>query len=142
MVNHSSQSLHVELVTPEELLFSGSADMVVIPGVEGDFGVLYGHAPFVSSLRPGIITIHAEGAVVQTLFVAGGFAEVSNTECTILAQEAAELKSLNPQSAENRLQKAKKQLEKSQTDQERLSATTEIAIAEFILELCKEKHVA
>ena len=54
-------TLHFELVSPEKLLFSGEVNQVDVPGIEGDFGVLAGHAPYVSTLRPGILTVHAAG---------------------------------------------------------------------------------
>ncbi len=66
--------IEFELVTPERLAFSEPVEMVVVPGDEGDFGVLPGHAPMISTVRPGVITIYEGGAVRQRIFVAGGFA--------------------------------------------------------------------
>jgi len=68
--------LHFELVSPEKLVFSGEVTQVDVPGVEGEFGVLAGHAPYVSTLRPGILTVHAATGD-QKIIVLGGFAEVS-----------------------------------------------------------------
>jgi F-type H+-transporting ATPase subunit epsilon len=84
-------ALHFELVSPEKLVFSGEVQQVDVPGAEGDFGVLEGHAPFVTTLRPGILTVHAAGGV-QRIVVLGGFAEVSSEGLTVLADvaEAAE----------------------------------------------------
>jgi F-type H+-transporting ATPase subunit epsilon len=80
-------ALHFELVSPEKLLFSGAVDQVDVPGLEGDFGVLEGHAPTVATLRPGILTVHlATGA--QKIVVLGGFAEVSDKGLTIVADLA------------------------------------------------------
>ncbi len=80
-------ALHFELVSPEKLVFSGEVDQVDVPGAEGDFGVLQGHAPFVTTLRPGILTVHgATGA--QKIVVLGGFAEVSAEGLTVLADLA------------------------------------------------------
>ena len=80
-------ALHFELVSPEKLLFSGGVEQVDVPGVEGDFGVLEGHAPLVATLRPGILTVHmADGA--QKIVVLGGFAEVSDKGLTIVADLA------------------------------------------------------
>jgi F-type H+-transporting ATPase subunit epsilon len=80
-------ALHFELVSPEKLLFSGSVDQVDVPGLEGDFGVLEGHAPTVAILRPGILTVHTpDGA--QKIVVLGGFAEVSDKGLTIVADLA------------------------------------------------------
>jgi F-type H+-transporting ATPase subunit epsilon len=78
---------HFDLVGPEKLLFSGEVDQVDIPGSEGDFGVLAGHAPLVAMLRPGILTIHADSGPVRAM-VTGGFAEVSPDGLTVLADFA------------------------------------------------------
>ena len=75
------------LVSPEKLLFAGQVDQVDVPGAEGDFGVLAGHAPFVTTMRPGILTIHREGGA-QRIVVSGGFAEVSDAGLTVLADVA------------------------------------------------------
>ncbi len=82
---------HFELVSPQKLLFSGDVDQVDVPGAEGDFGVLAEHAPMVTTLRPGILTVHGAGGV-QKIVVLGGFAEVSADGLTVLADaaEAAE----------------------------------------------------
>jgi F-type H+-transporting ATPase subunit epsilon len=84
-------ALHFELVSPEKLVFSGEVSQVDVPGAEGDFGVLEGHAPFVTTLRPGLLTVHASGGA-QRIVVLGGFAEVSSEGLTVLADvaEAAE----------------------------------------------------
>ncbi len=80
-------SLHFELVSPEKLVFSGEVTQVDVPGIEGDFGVLAGHAPYVSTLRPGILTVHAAGGA-QKIVVLGGFAEVSDKGLIVLAEMA------------------------------------------------------
>ena len=82
---------HFELVSPEKLLFSGEVEQVDVPGAEGDFGVLAGHAPLVATLRPGILTVHSTRGE-QKIVVLGGFAEVSAQGLTVLAEgaEAAE----------------------------------------------------
>jgi F-type H+-transporting ATPase subunit epsilon len=76
-----------ELVSPARLVFSGEADQVDVPGAEGDFGVLPGHAPFISMLRPGILTIRA-GSEAKRFFVRNGFAEVNPAGLTVLAETA------------------------------------------------------
>ena len=80
-------ALHFDLVSPESLLFSGEVNQVDIPGLEGDFGVLAGHAPLFSSIRPGIMTVLREGGSLQ-LVVNGGFAEVNPEGLTVLADMA------------------------------------------------------
>jgi F-type H+-transporting ATPase subunit epsilon len=80
-------ALHFELVSPEKLVFSGDVEQVDVPGAEGDFGVLAGHAPMVTTLRPGILTVHGAGGE-EKIVVLGGFAEVSAQSLTVLADVA------------------------------------------------------
>jgi len=80
-------ALHFEFVSPERVLFSGDVDQVDLPGAEGDMGILPGHAPLVTALRPGIVTIFREGAR-EPVVVIGGFAEVSPAGLTVLADRA------------------------------------------------------
>ena len=80
-------SLHFEFVSPESVLFSGDVDQVDLPGSEGDMGILPGHAPLVTTLRPGIVTIF-RGGQREPVVVIGGFAEVSPTGLTVLADKA------------------------------------------------------
>jgi len=77
-----------ELVTPERLLLSEMVEMVVVPGTEGNFGVLPGHAPLISSIRPGTIDIYEGQTVTRRIFVVSGIAEVTPERCTVLADEA------------------------------------------------------
>jgi F-type H+-transporting ATPase subunit epsilon len=87
-------TFHFDLVSPEKLAFSGEVDQVDIPGVEGDFGVLAGHAPVVAAIRPGILTITA-GAKHEKVIVLGGLAEVSEKGLTVLADVATSLTELD-----------------------------------------------
>lgn len=80
-------SLHFEFVSPERVLFSGDVDQVDLPGVEGDMGIFATHAPLVTALRPGIVTIY-NGSAREPVVVIGGFAEVSPAGLTILADRA------------------------------------------------------
>jgi F-type H+-transporting ATPase subunit epsilon len=84
----------LELVSPAKLLFSGEVDEVIVPGAEGEFTVLPMHAPVVSTLRPGILTVKA-GSNVTRLYVRGGFAEVSEKGLTILAEDATAVEDVN-----------------------------------------------
>ena len=80
-------NLHFELVTPEKLVRSEDVFMVVVPGTEGDFGVLEGHAPVMSTIRDAELSIYAtEGATPETITVQGGFAEVNENGLTVLAE--------------------------------------------------------
>jgi len=77
-----------ELVTPERLLLSEMVEMVVVPGTEGNFGVLPGHAPLISSIRPGMIDVYEGQTITRRIFVVSGIAEVTPERCTVLADEA------------------------------------------------------
>jgi F-type H+-transporting ATPase subunit epsilon len=79
-----------DLVSPDRLIFSDQVDQVDVPGTEGDFGVLAGHAPYVATLKPGIVTLH-KGGEQKRVVVVGGFAEISATGLTILADMATAL---------------------------------------------------
>ncbi len=87
-------TFHFDLVSPEELLFSGEVEHVVVPGTEGEFGVLAGHAPLVAMLRPGILKIL--GANELRILVVGGFAEVSPEGLTVLADRAVPVEEIDP----------------------------------------------
>jgi F-type H+-transporting ATPase subunit epsilon len=87
-------TFHFELVSPERLLFSGEVDQVDVPGSEGDFGVLAGHAPLVATLKPGILTVFT-GSQRERIVVFGGFAEVSPAGMTVLADNAVALENLD-----------------------------------------------
>jgi len=87
-------TFHFDLVSPEKLAFSGEVDQVDVPGIEGDFGVLAGHAPVVAAIRPGILTV-TSGGTQQKIIVLGGLAEVSDEGLTVLADVATSLEELD-----------------------------------------------
>src|SRR3954449_11707793 len=87
-------TFHFDLVSPEKLAFSGQVDQVDVPGMEGDFGVLAGHAPVVAAVRPGILTVRS-GATHQKIIVLGGLAEVSDKGLTVLADVATSMQELD-----------------------------------------------
>jgi F-type H+-transporting ATPase subunit epsilon len=87
-------TFHFDLVSPEKLAFSGEVDQVDVPGVEGDFGVLAGHAPVVAAIRPGILTITSDGTH-QKMIVLGGLAEMSDKGLTVLADVATSVQDVD-----------------------------------------------
>jgi F-type H+-transporting ATPase subunit epsilon len=99
-------AVQFELVSPEQLLLSEDVEMVVVPGGEGDFGVLPGHSPMISTVRPGVIHVFADGGVSSRIFVAGGFAEVTGQRCTVLAEEALAVDDIDRAAVETDLQNA------------------------------------
>src|SRR5579864_8142509 len=92
-----------ELVSPEKLLLSEAVDMVVVPGGEGNFGVLPGHSLLISTVRPGVIDVYDGGAIGERIFVAGGFVEVTPERCTVLADEAMPLSAIDVATVEGEM---------------------------------------
>ncbi len=105
--------LHFELVSPEKLVFSGEVTQVDVPGIEGDFGVLAGHAPYVSTLRPGILTVHATGGD-QKIIVLGGFAEVSAQGLTVLAELADTVEDFDRAMLNQRIRETEERIAKTE----------------------------
>lgn len=95
-------TFHFELVSPDRISFSGEVDQVDVPGAEGDFGVLAGHAPLIALLRPGMMTVYA-GGVQTKLVVLGGFAEVGPGGLTVLADVASSLEDLDRASLQKQI---------------------------------------
>ncbi|MBM3585484.1 MAG: F0F1 ATP synthase subunit epsilon [Alphaproteobacteria bacterium] len=125
--------VNFELVSPERLLASTAVDMVVVPGAEGDFGVLPGHAPFISALRAGVIDVHDGGKVTDRIFVADGFAEVTTERCTVLAGEAVPLDRIDRAQVEKRIAEAELDLRDAANDQERARAERALDTARALL---------
>ena len=106
----AEQTTLFELVSPERLLLSRQVEMVVVPGAEGLFGVLPRHAPLISTLVPGVIDVHEGGSVVERIFIAGGFAEVTEERCTVLAEGPVPVADLDPDAAERRIGELREEL--------------------------------
>jgi F-type H+-transporting ATPase subunit epsilon len=110
-----------ELVSPTRLVFSGEAEQVDVPGAEGDFGVLPGHAPFISALRPGVLTIR-NGADVKRFFVRGGFAEVNPEGLTVLAETAVPVEDVDREAMADAIKAAEKSVADARDDAARWKA--------------------
>jgi F-type H+-transporting ATPase subunit epsilon len=116
-------TFNFELVTPERLLLAGEAEQVVVPGAEGDFAVLAGHAPVISTLRPGILEITlADGR--QRIFVKKGVAEADPERLTVLAQTAVAVESLDGATIAAELKSAEEELAEAKDDQSKRMAET------------------
>lgn len=105
-------TLHFELVSPEKLLSAADVFMVVVPGTEGDFGVLPGHAPLVSTIRPGAIQVFPNGMAdsPERIFIDGGFAEVGPNGLTILAESAVAVGDIDVEATARQLAEAREAL--------------------------------
>ena len=116
-----ADSVFFELVSPEQLLESGDVAMVVVPGTEGDFAVMPGLAPVVSTLRPGVIEVYrTEGSVPERIFIHGGFADVALDRLTILADDAVHVEHMTRESVEARVARVREDIVAAESDETRL----------------------
>jgi len=114
-----AESLGFELVSPEKLLLSVDAEMVMVPGEAGDMGILPGHAPVISSLRLGVIEVTRVGGGEERIFVAGGFAEMAGNKLTVLAEEAVPVANIDRVKTEARLKDTNEDLAAAKDDHSR-----------------------
>ena len=128
-----ADAVQFELVSPERLVLSSEVSMVVVPGAEGDFGVLPGHAPMISNVRSGVISIYNDRAIEARVFVAGGFAEVSNNRLTVLTENAVALDEIKRADADARLAEAREAVGDASDDRGRANAEKQLAIAEALV---------
>ncbi|MFL5052489.1 MAG: F0F1 ATP synthase subunit epsilon [Xanthobacteraceae bacterium] len=110
-------TFHFDLVSPEQLVFSGEVEHVVVPGSEGEFGVLAGHAPLVAMLRPGILKIL--GPNEQRILVVGGFAEVTGDALTVLADRAVPVEDVDPAAIADEIKAVEEDLADAEDDRTR-----------------------
>lgn len=125
-----TEKLQFELVSPERLLLAEAVDMVVVPGAEGDFGVLKDHAPLISGVRPGVLDVHDQGQIKERIFVAGGFAEVTGERLTVLAEEALPIADIDRPAIEAELGGLRSDLAAATEDGAREVIALRIAVAE------------
>lgn len=99
--------LALEIISPERLLLAREVDMVVVPGTEGDLGILPGHSKLVTSLRGGLVDIYEAGKITDRFFVTGGFAEVTEGRCSVLSDEIIRQADIDAAAAQAKLAEAK-----------------------------------
>ena len=98
-------TISFDLVSPENLIFNDEAGMIIVPGKDGDFGVLPGHSKVMSSLRPGRVMVYGEDKnLLKAFFVSGGFAEVNPEKCIVLAESVDEINSIEKSLVEKEIQ--------------------------------------
>ena len=129
-----ADTVKFELVSPERLLLSADVESVVVPGTEGDFGVLPGHARLISTVRPGVISVFENGKVTDRIFVEGGFAEVTGTGCTVLAEHAVPVSELDRDRALQAIQDAREDIEDAKDDEAMKEANKALEVAEARLQ--------
>ena len=128
-----AEKVAFELVSPDQLLMSVEADSVAMPGMEGDFGVLPGHAPFISALRAGIITVEGSNEGAGQVYIDGGFAEIFADRLTVLAEEAVPVDDMDRANIEQRIQEANDELAEAKDGEERRLAESKVSMLQEIL---------
>lgn len=131
-----AEKVPFDLVTPERILYSEPADMVVAPGEDGNFGVLPGHAPLLSTLRPGVVEVFENDMVVERFFVAGGVAEMGERGFTILAEEARNVAEIDAAAAAERLDAARAALSEAEED-DHPAAEAAVKVAEALVDAAR-----
>jgi F-type H+-transporting ATPase subunit epsilon len=125
-----AEKVEFELVSPERLLVSEPVEMVVVPGSEGDFGALPHHSPMLTAVRPGVIDVYQDGKVTERIFVAGGFAEVTEVRVTVLAEEAIKVADLTSIDVAARIKAAEERIQEADGDLARGEAQRDLLVAQ------------
>ena len=136
----AAEQVEFELVSPEKLLLSETVEMVVVPGADGDFGVLPRHAPLISSLRTGVISVYRQNRreISERIFVDGGFAEVTPERCTVLAEQAVPVGEIDRGAIEQQLRDAREDLSDAASEAERKAVERRISRSEGMLQALQE----
>ena len=124
-----------DLVSPEQLLFNDEVKMIIVPGKDGDIGVLPGHSKVLSSLRPGRVMVYGEGkTLLKSFFVTGGFVEINPDKCIVLAEGISEMSSLNKSLIEKQVQ------ELEAVGDHNDKASVELSVAKSKIEALNSTH--
>ena len=126
----AENTVEFELVSPARLLLTDQIEMVVVPGAEGDFGVLPRHAPMISTVRPGVIRVYQSGSVRDRIFVGGGFAEVTPERCTVLADDAIAVGEIDRAEVEKKIKDLRDDIADAKSDEERADLEKSLFISE------------
>ncbi|WP_068085089.1 F0F1 ATP synthase subunit epsilon [Polycladidibacter stylochi] len=118
-----AESFQFELVSPERLLLEAQVVSAVLPGAEGEFGVGAGHSPFLSTMRPGVVKATSDNGEVHEYFVRGGFADVSATGVTVLAEQAIPMGDLNADFIDQQIKDAEEDVADAKDDETRQKAS-------------------
>ncbi len=119
-------TFHFELVSPEKVLFSGSVDSVVVPASEGEMTVMAGHAPAMSTLKPGVVAVADSKGGAKRLFVRGGFVDINEAGLTILAEHAIALEDLKPEMIANDIKMAMEDVADAKSVEARIAAQSRL----------------
>jgi len=122
-----AETFQFELVAPEEIILSEAAEMVTVPGGDGDYGVLPRHAPMITTVRSGVLAVYENRRVRERIFVAGGFAEVTPKRLTVLVEEAARLDDLDRGAVEQAIRDLEDDLKDARDETERTALNARLA---------------
>ena len=126
-------TISFDLVAPEKLLFNEKVGMIIVPGKDGDIGVLPGHSKILSSLRPGRVMVYGEDKnLLRSFFVTGGFVEINPEKCIVLAEEVSDMSSLDKLNIENEMQELE--------DQDNNESNLKLSIAKSKIEALNSSH--
>ena len=126
-------TISFDLVSPEKLLFNDEVGMIIVPGKDGDMGVLPGHSKVLSSLRPGRIMIYGEGKnLLKSFFVTGGFVEINPEKCVVLGEGVTEMSALDKSNIENKIQEL--------ATQENIESKLQLSIENSKIEALNSSH--
>jgi len=114
-----AEGIRIDIVSPERLVLSETVDAVTVPGSEGYFTVMYDHAPFMTTLRAGFITVSRRGGEAEVFFVRGGFADVSAAGLTILAEESVPFTAFDHADLQAQIKAAEEELQRAQTPEDK-----------------------
>lgn len=134
MSSHSNM-FEFQLVSPERILLRGTANMVVLPATTGSIGILANHAPTVLTLAKGIIDVYNDNEINQRLFVGGGFANITETSCIVMADDAIAVEDINQDEIAQYIRDVEASIEKSVIEEEKLALRQDAAIARSKLDL-------
>lgn len=130
----TEQTIQFELVSPERRLVSEPVTMAVIPGEEGEFGVLSGHSALVASLKPGVVELQFDGQDARRIFIAGGFADVTPEQCTVLAEEAVNVSDLDKGELEQQAKDLNEDIDLAKEEADKARVKKKLALVNAKLE--------
>ena len=135
-------TISFDLVSPENLIFNDEVGMIIVPGKDGDFGVLPGHSKVMSSLRPGRVMVYGEDKnLLKAFFVSGGFAEVNPEKCIVLAESVDEINSIEKASIEKEIQELKEKVQYEHgTSRETDFAKEQVNVAKAKIDALESKY--
>lgn len=128
-----ADAFHLQIISPAAVVVDAYVAMVEVPGTEGDFGVLPGHAPFFSMIRPGVITVHLADGSQRRFFAASGYADVSQAGCTILSDHIQDVADISAVDAQEALTSAQAAAAQAGTDTEKAKAQQLLMAAEVLV---------